>query len=55
MKRFAFCLLAFSLFLAACKEQGKAPVAVAPKIPAAPYAAFSEGLISDITPEGWVR
>ena len=48
-------LLAFSLLLVSCKEQGKAPVAVAPKIPVAPYAVFAEGLIDDITPEGWVR
>ena len=55
MKRFPLFLLAVALLIAACNEMGKAPVASAPEIPVAPYAAFSEGLISDITPEGWVR
>ena len=55
MKRIAVFLFAFSLFLACNLEGGKAPVAVAPAIPVAPYAAFTEGLIADITPEGWVR
>ena len=55
MKRFPLFLLAVALLIAACNEKGKAPVASAPDIPVAPYAAFSEGLISDITPEGWVR
>ena len=55
MKRIALVLIGFSLLLVACNEARKAPVAVAPDFPVAPYAAFSEGLISDITPEGWVR
>ena len=55
MKRFPLFLFATALLIAACNEVGKAPVASAPDIPVAPYAAFSEGLISDITPEGWVR
>ena len=55
MKRLSLIILGFSLFLAACKEEGEVPVACAPDIPVAPYAAFSEGLINDITPEGWVR
>ena len=55
MKRFPLFLLAVALLIAACNEKGKAPVANAPDIPVAPYAAFSEGLISDITPEGWVK
>ncbi len=53
--RITLLLLAFSLLFAACKEEEKAPVAGAPDIPVAPYAAFAEGLINDITPEGWVR
>lgn len=55
MKRFILLLIAVSALLAACKEWGTAPVAGAPDIPVAPYAAFAEGLINDITPEGWVR
>ena len=55
MKRLALVLFGISLLLVACKEQGKAPVAGAPRIPVAPYAVFAEGLINDITPEGWVR
>ncbi|NLZ19215.1 MAG: hypothetical protein GXY24_02960, partial [Bacteroidales bacterium] len=55
MKKLSLIILGLSLLLAACKEEGKAPVSVAPAFPVAPYAAFSEGLISDITPEGWVR
>ncbi len=43
------------MILVACREKGRAPVAGAPDIPVAPYAAFAEGLINDITPEGWVR
>ena len=48
-------LLAIPLLFVSCKEEEKAPVAGAPDIPVAPYAAFAEGLINDITPEGWVR
>ena len=55
MKRISLILLVFSMFLVACREKGKAPVAGAPVIPVAPFAAFAEGLINDITPEGWVR
>ncbi len=55
MKRFSLILFVLSLLLACNKETGKAPVAGAPDIPVAPYAAFAEGLINDITPEGWVR
>ena len=55
MKRLPLVLLVFSLFLACCREGGKAPLAGAPDIRVAPYAAFAEGLIGDITPEGWVR
>ncbi len=55
MKKALLTLFGVSLFLLSCMERGTAPVAVAPRIPVAPYAAFSEGLISDITPEGWVR
>lgn len=55
MKRFSLILFVLSLLLACNKEAGKAPVAGAPDIPVAPYAAFAEGLINDITPEGWVR
>ncbi len=55
MKRFLLFLLALPIILVACKEKGRVPVAGAPDIPVAPYAAFAEGLINDITPEGWVR
>ena len=55
MKRLPLLLIALSLLFVACKEEEKAPVAGAPDIPVAPYAAFAEGLINDITPEGWVR
>jgi hypothetical protein len=55
MRRITLLISAFSLFLACSVEGGKAPVAVAPAIPVAPHAVFAEGLISDITPEGWVR
>ena len=55
MKRFSLIILVISLFLACNRETVKAPVAGAPDIPVAPYAAFAEGLINDITPEGWVR
>ena len=55
MKRFSLILFVLSLLLACNKETGKAPVAGAPDIPVSPYAAFAEGLINDITPEGWVR
>ena len=55
MKRLPLVLLVFSLFLACGREGGKAPLAGAPDIRVAPYAAFAEGLIGDITPEGWVR
>ena len=55
MKRISLYLIALSVLFAACTMERKAPVSVAPAIPVAPYAAFSEGLISDITPEGWVR
>ena len=55
MKRFSLIILVLSLFLACNREMVKAPVAGAPDIPVAPYAAFAEGLINDITPEGWVR
>ena len=55
MKRIAFVLICFSLFIVACKKDVKAPVAVSPSIPVAPYAVFTEGLINDITPEGWVK
>ena len=48
-------LTLFPLFLVACGKQGEAPVAHAPNIPVAPHAAFAEGLIADITPEGWVK
>ena len=55
MKRLLLFLLALPIILVACKEKGRVPVAGAPDIPVAPYAAFAEGLINDITPEGWVR
>ncbi len=55
MKRLSLALLFSSICLFSCTEQGEAPVAGAPDIPVAPYAAFAEGLINDITPEGWVR
>ena len=55
MKRTVFLLLASALLLASCNKVGTVPVAAAPDIPVAPYAAFAEGLISDITPEGWVK
>ncbi len=55
MKRLPLVLLVFSLFLACGREGGKAPLAGAPDIRVAPYAVFAEGLIGDITPEGWVR
>ena len=55
MKRIILSLLALSLLVAACREEGKALVAHAPDFPVAPHAVFSEGLIADITPEGWVR
>ncbi len=55
MKKITLILLTLSLCFIACKEEGNVPVAAAPDIPVAPYAAFSEGLINDITPEGWVR
>jgi len=53
MKKILLISLAFSMFFVACKEEA-APVVVSPEIPVAPYAVFAEGLISDITPEGWV-
>ncbi|MCF0178105.1 MAG: hypothetical protein HUJ90_05715, partial [Bacteroidales bacterium] len=55
MKNKIISLLALSFCLAACSGGGNAPVAGAPDIPVAPYAVFSEGLINDITPEGWVK
>ena len=55
VKRISLFLIAFSLFLACNKEGGKPVVARAPAIPVAPHAVFAEGLIADITPEGWVR
>ena len=55
MKRITLLLLASALLCAACKKVETIPVASAPDIPVAPYAAFAEGLISDITPEGWVK
>ena len=55
MKRIFLPLLAVPALLVACTDAGDAPVAGAPDIPVAPYAAFAEGLINDITPEGWVR
>lgn len=55
MKRLFIVLLVASFFLVTCKEEGKAPVSRSHGIPVAPYAAFSEGLICDITPEGWVK
>ncbi|MBQ1906294.1 MAG: hypothetical protein II172_07635, partial [Bacteroidales bacterium] len=55
MKKLSLALLFFSVCLISCTERGEAPVAGAPDIPVAPYAAFAEGLINDITPEGWVR
>ena len=54
MKKLIFILLSVSVLFVACKEEGST-VATAPDIPVAPYAAFAEGLINDITPEGWVR
>lgn len=55
MKKISIIILAVSLCLTACREEKTVPVAVAPEIPVAPYAAFAEGLINDITPEGWVK
>ena len=55
MKRFSLIVLLFSLLFACNKGKESVPVAGAPDIPVAPYAAFAEGLINDITPEGWVR
>ena len=55
VKRISLFLIAFSLLLACNKEGGKPVVARAPAIPVAPHAVFAEGLIADITPEGWVR
>ncbi|MDD5950682.1 MAG: glycoside hydrolase family 127 protein [Bacteroidales bacterium] len=55
MKRLALAVLLLSFFLVSCKEEGREPNALSPNIPVAPYAVFSEGLISDISPEGWVK
>ncbi len=55
MNRVTTLFLVLSLFLACNREEGRPPVPSAPAIPVAPHAVFAEGLISDITPEGWVR
>ena len=55
MRRTSLLLLFLAILLVSCKKEESAPVAGAPDIPVAPYAAFAEGLIKDITPEGWVR
>ena len=55
MKRFLLAFIVISSAICACRKIETIPVAGAPDIPVAPYAAFAEGLINDITPEGWVR
>ena len=55
MKGSSLTILFCSLIIAACYEVERPPIAVAPNIPVAPFATFSEGLISDIKPDGWVK
>lgn len=53
MKKFTFILaLLGSMLLAGCKSD--APEVKSADVPAPPYAVFEEGLIADITPQGWL-
>ena len=53
MKRILISLSIAALAMAGCARQPKAPTAA--NVPAPEYAQFSEGLIDDITPEGWLK
>ena len=52
MKRIAISLLIALLAVVGCSQAPKTPTEA--KVPAPEYAKFSEGLIDDITPEGWL-
>ena len=53
MKKIAITLFIGVMAMAGCTEQPQTPTVS--NVPAPKYAQFSEGLIDDITPEGWLK
>lgn len=55
MKRFSFLIVLFALAALTYGCKSDVCEAVSTDVPAPEYAAFSEGLIADITPQGWLK
>lgn len=55
MKRQFYAVMMLVMLIAGCRSSESQPQPVPEYVPAAPYGVFHEGMIANITPEGWLK